>query len=415
VVSTRDSEVLERPSHVDPRHIVDYDIFDDPRFRAAGDPHAALRQLGDEAGYGIYWTPRNGGHWFINDYELIFQAARTPELFSSKAMTVPPMPAELEPRLIPLSLDPPEHAAYRLPLMRAFSPDRVKALEPAIRAFTVQLMEAIADQGRCDFVHAIAEPLPIVIFMRLMGMDISRLGEFRRWMVDMMAPDEAPRARSYENIRQMMGELIEARKSKREDDLISRLLDSDIGGRPVTIEEMHGYCLLLFAAGLDTVANAMAFGMRHLAGDPVLQDRLRTTPALIPEAVEEFLRKFGVPTPPRTVSRDAEFGGVRLKAGERVVLLLPACNFDPKVFPEPGHFALGRENKVHLTFNSGPHRCVGSHLARLELKILYEEWFKRMPNVCLDPAAAPEYRLGLTLACVKLPLVWNPADVQRIH
>jgi cytochrome P450 len=225
----------------------------------------------------------------------------------------------------------------------------------------------------------------------------------------MMAPDEAPRARCYANIREMMGELIEARGRKREQDLISYLLDSDIDGRPLTLEEMHGYCLLLFAAGLDTVANAMAFGMRHLAGDPALQDRLRAAPELIPEAIEEFLRKFGVPTPPRTVSRDAEFGGVRLKAGERVVLLLPACNFDPKVFPDPGDFALGRENKLHLTFNSGPHRCVGSHLARLELKSLYEEWFKRMPNVRLDPGAAPQYRLGLALACVKLPLMWNAA------
>jgi cytochrome P450 len=409
-MSARDAEVLERPAHIDPQHAIDYDIFNDPRFAAAGDPHAGLRRLGEEAGYGIYWTPRNGGHWFINDYELIFQAARSPDLFSSKAMTVPPMPAELEPRLIPLTLDAPEHAPYRLPLMRAFAPDRVKAMEPAIRAFTVQLIESIANDGRCDFVHAISEPLPIVIFMRLMGMDVSRLSEFRQWVIDMMSPEEAPRARCYENIRQMMGELIAARQARREDDLISRLLDSEIGGRPVTMEEMQGYCMLLFAAGLDTVANVMAFSMRHLAGDPALQDQLRVTPARIPDAVEEFLRKFGVPTPPRTVSRDAEFAGVRLKAGERVVLLLPACNFDTKVFPQPDRFELDRENKVHLTFNSGPHRCIGSHLARLELKILCEEWLARMPNVRCDPTAQPEYRLGLALACVKLPLVWNTAD-----
>jgi len=409
-MSARDSEVLERPAHIDPTHAIDYDIFNDPRFAAAGDPHAGLRLLGEEAGYGIYWTPRNGGHWFINDYELIFQAARSPDLFSSKAMTVPPMPAELEPRLIPLTLDAPEHAAYRLPLMRAFAPDRVRAMEPAIRAYTAQLIESIADDGRCDFVEAISEPLPIVIFMRLMGMDVSRLAEFRRWIVDMMAAEEAPRARCYENIRRMMGELIEARQIRREDDLVSRLLDSEIAGRPVTIEEMHGYCMLLFAAGLDTVANVMAHSMRHMAGDPALQDRLRATPARIPDAIEEFLRKFGVPTPPRTVTRDAEFGGVRLKAGERVVLLLPACNFDAKVFPRPDRFELDRENKVHLTFNSGPHRCIGSHLARLELKILYEEWLARMPNVRCDPAAQPEYRLGLALACVKLPLVWNTAE-----
>jgi cytochrome P450 len=395
-----------RPAHVDPAHFVDYDIFNDRRFVETGDPHAALQKLAAEVGPGIFWTPRNGGHWLITDYELVFKAARDPDLFSSKAMTIPPMPAELEPFLIPLTLDPPEHGAYRLPLMRAFAPANMKALEPAIRAFTVDLITNIICKGRCDFVHAVSEPLPIIIFMRLMGMDTSRLAEFRIWVTEMMSAEEAPRARSYQKIHGMMGELIRARQIKREDDLISRLLDSDISGRSVTTEEMQGYCFLLFAAGLDTVANAMAFGMRHLAQDTTLQEQLRSTPALIPEAIEEMLRKYGVPTPPRTVAHDAEFAGVHLKAGDRVLLHLPACNYDAKTFPDPNRFDLNRENKVHLTFNAGPHRCVGSHLARLELNILYEEWFARMPNVRLDPAEAPEFRLGLALACTKLPLVW---------
>lgn len=399
---------LPRPGHIEARFVVDYDMFADPRYARAANPHAGLLELAEEAGCGIHWTPRNGGHWFINDYELVFQAARNPELFSSRAMTVPPMPPELEPRLIPLNLDPPEHGAYRLPLMRAFSPERVKSLEASIRAFAIELIEAVRAQGRCDFVHAIAEPLPIVVFMRLMGMDTARLTEFRGWITDMMSAEEGPRARCYQNIHGMMSELIEARQRKREDDLISYLIDSEINGRAVTVEELHGYCLLLFAAGLDTVANAMAFSMRHLATDPKLQAQLRTRRELLPQSIEEFLRKYGVPCPPRTVSRDAEFGGAQLKAGERVVLLLPACNLDAKVFPHPERFDLGRDNKVHLTFNAGPHRCVGSHLARLELKILYEEWLARISTVSLDPAAAPEYRLGLSFACIKLPLVWNP-------
>lgn len=399
---------LPIPEHIDARFVVDYDMFADLRYARAGDPHAGLRMLAEEAGYGIHWTPRNGGHWFINDYELGFQAARNAELFSSRAITVPPMPPELEPRLIPLNLDPPEHGAYRLPLMRAFSPDRVKSLEGSIRGFAIELIEAVRAQGRCDFVHAVAEPLPIVVFMRLMGMDTARLTEFRGWITDMMSAEQGPRARCYQNIHQMMGELIEARQRKREDDLISHLIDSEINGRAVTAEELHGYCLLLFAAGLDTVANAMAFSMRHLAADPGLQAQLRAQRELLPKAIEEFLRKYGVPSPPRTVSHDAEFGGARLKAGERVVLLLAACNLDEKVFPDPERFDLNRDSKVHLTFNAGPHRCVGSHLARLELRILYEEWLARMPTVSLDPAAAPEYRLGLSLACTKLPLVWSP-------
>ena len=397
----------EIPAHVDPRLVVDYDMFTDRRYAQGGDPHSGLRRLADETGYGIRWTPRNGGHWFINDYHLCSQAARDPGLFSSRAMTLPPMREDLEPKLIPLMLDPPDHGPYRVPLMRALAPEKVKALDPAIRKFAVELIESLRGVNRCDFVHAIAEPLPIIMFMRLMGMDTSRLAEFRRWMTDMMSAEEAPRARSHQSIREMMGDLISARQLRRENDLISYLLDVSIAGRAITVEEVHGYCILLFSAGLDTVANAMAHSMRHLATDPALQAKLRAAPQLIPDAIEELLRRSGVTAPPRTVTRDAEFGGARLKAGERVVLLLPACNLDAGAFPDPDRFDIERQNKAHLTFNAGPHRCVGLHLARMEIRILFEEWFTRMPNVRLDPVASPEYRLGLTLACVKLPLVWD--------
>ncbi len=153
----------------------------------------------------------------------------------------------------------------------------------------------------------------------------------------------------------------------------------------------------------------MGFGMTYLADDAALQERLRAQPELIPEAVEEFLRKYAVAMPGRTVTRDAEFGGVRVRAGERVMLMFPGGNTDPKIFADAERFDLDRENKLHLSFNSGPHRCVGSHLARLELRVLYEEWFKRMPNVRLDPDSPPVYRTGVTLAVHKLPLVVKTA------
>jgi len=113
---------------------------------------------------------------------------------------------------------------------------------------------------------------------------------------------------------------------------------------------------------------------------------------------------------PRIIARDAEFGGVQLKANERVILMLPAANMDPASFPDPMAFDVDRENKAHMTFNSGPHRCVGSHLARLEMRIFYEEWFARMPNVRVDPDEPPTYRPGFNLTICKLPLVWIPGE-----
>jgi cytochrome P450 len=398
-----------RPDHVPAERVVDFNLFDDRRYAEAGGLHAGILRLAGERERGIYWTPRNAGHWFLTDHELIFTAARDPELFSNARMTLPPMPIELEPRLIPLTLDPPAHSLYRLPLMRAFSPAMVAALEPAIRAHAIQLIEAIAADGQCDFVRAISEPLPVIIFMRLMGMDPARLAECRRWALDMTSSDDNRRAASFVKVGAMMRELILARQAEPRDDLISRLVASEVNGRPIVMDELIDYCLLLFIAGLDTVANSLTFGMHHLARDPALQARLRAEPERIPDAVEEFLRRYGVVVVMRFVTRDASFGGVDIKAGERVMLLLPAGNLDPAVFADPERVDIDREGNPHLGFNSGPHRCVGSHLARLELRLFYEEWFRRMPEVGIDPAIPITTRGGLTLALNALPLRWSSA------
>jgi cytochrome P450 len=188
---------VQRPAHVSPDRVVDYDFYADRRHPSTGNLHDALRKFAEDEGRGILWTPRNGGHWLINDHELLFEASRNATLFSNSVAMLPRLPAEHEPRLVPIGLDAPEHAKFRLPLMRAFAPARVNALEREIQAFTNELIDRIAPAGRCDFVKAIAEPLPVVTFMRLMGMDISRLDEFREWLVDMMSSDDDRRLEAH--------------------------------------------------------------------------------------------------------------------------------------------------------------------------------------------------------------------------
>lgn len=394
------------PSHIAADRVVDFDYYNDRRYAEKGDMHDALIALIDEAP-GIFWSPYYGGHWVIIGHELLFNACRDTETFSSSKMSIPPM--EHEPTQIPINLDPPIHAIYRQPLMKAFSPKAMKALEGDIRALAIELIEKVADKGACDFVPSVAEPLPVMIFMKLMGMPLDRLNEFRVWVHDVLSNDMARRVAAYNNVAQLMASLIKERQAKREDDLISRLLDFDIEGRAITFEEMQAYCLLLFIAGLDTVANGMAYGVRHLARDPELQARLRAQPALIPEAAEELLRRYTFTIPGRIVMKDVEFGGAQLRAGERVVLMLPAGDLDPKAFPNPTSFDLDRENKVHIAFNSGPHRCVGSHLARIELKVLYEEWLKRVPEFHKDPDKPERFHGANVLAIDSLPLVWTAA------
>ena len=404
-----DRPFVSPPPHVDPNSIIDFEFYSDPRYATEGDIHRALFHMAEEEGRGIFWTPRNGGHWFINDRALLFDAARDTGLFSSAALTLPPMPEGKEPRVLPISLDGEEHMAYRMPLLRAFASAKVKAMEQRIRDFVIELIERVEKDGRCDFVDAIGEPLPVVVFMEFMGLDTSRLREFRSWVFDMMSSDDQRRAASHITISAMLTEVLEDRRAEPRDDMISRLLADQVRGRPLDQGELVAYCLLLFGAGLDTVANALAFGVNHLAHNAALQDRLRADPELIPSAVEEMLRLYGVANIVRVITRDAEWHGARLKQGERVLLLIPAGNYDSKVYADPAGFVLDRNEEPHISFNVGPHRCVGAHLARLELTIFYQEWFKRMPNVSVAPGTVPSLRGGQTLALGKLPLVWNHA------
>lgn len=404
--------IQERPAHVDPSRVIDFDFHYDRRFDDVGDMHVAMNRMAEEEGRGIFWTPRNGGHWFINDYDLLFDAARDTGLFSSTRLTLPALPEGMEPRVIPVSLDPPEHTAFRLPLMKAFAPAKVKELEPWIRTFANELIDAVIANGRCDFVDAIAEPMPVIIFMKFMGLDTSRMKEFRVWVYDMLTPDDERRVRARQRIEAMLLEEIARHRTNPQDDMITRLIDGNVDGRPIADDELLAYCLLLFAAGLDTVANSLSFTMQHLARDPALQDRLHAEPDMIPEAVEEFLRLYAVANIVRVVAKDGEFGGVSLRAGDRVLFALPTGNYDTKRFPDAARFDLDREDKAHISFNAGPHRCVGSHLARLELTLMLQCWFARMPNVRLDPNYVPSMRGGQVMALHSLPILWDVSAVR---
>lgn len=392
------------PAHVPADRVVDFDFYNDRRYAEAGDMHEGFVALRKEAP-GLFFTPANGGHWVIVDHELIFDASRNTEVFSSRRMALPPMADE--PMQIPINLDPPDHTSYRQPLMRAFSPKAMEMLQPRVRELAASLIDKVADQGECDFVTAVAEPLPVLIFMEMMGMPLDRMNEFRVWVHQILtgAPE---RMEAYGNVAQLMAGLIAERQAERRDDLISRLIDTEIDGRPTSFEELQGYCLLLFIAGLDTVANGMAFAVRHLARDLPLQERLRADPSLISEAAEEMLRRYTFTLPARIVAEDAEFAGVAFKKDDRVLLLLPGADLDPAAFPDPTTFDLDRENKTHIAFNTGPHRCVGSHLARIELRILYEEWLKRIPTFRADPDKSERWQGGHVLSVAALPLVWKP-------
>jgi cytochrome P450 len=403
-----------KPAHVPDALVYDFDVYAEPSYIA--DPHGRLLRLHHEAPP-VFWSPANGGQWVMIGHEAIFNAARDWDTFTSGLSPQElqhlaahlPQDGQRIPRSKPIDQDPPEHSKYRAPLNAVFSPKAMLALRDQIRELADSLIDQVIDQGRCDFMTAIAEPLPVQVFLKMLGLPIERQTEYRvltRRLLDAIGGDIVTAAKILREIADTMRPTMLERRERPTDDMISRLWATSIDGAAVTLEDMEDWGVLLFIAGLDTVMQGMGFGVRHLAMDQPLQAKLREDPALIEDAREELLRRYTFTMPMRRVKKDTVYEGATMKAGEAVVLLLPAADLDPKAFPNPETFDLERENKVHIAFNSGPHRCVGSHLARVELQVLYEQLLSRLPPFRLDPDRPPAYHVGGVVGVDTLPLVW---------
>jgi cytochrome P450 len=288
----------------------------------------------------------------------------SPEQMKAMAALLPPdTPRVPQPR--PISLDPPEHTKYRAPLQKTFSPKSALALKDEIRRLANELIDAVADKGRCDFMPAVAEQLPVRVFIKMFGLPLERHEEYRALAKEHLAgitTDPVAMAGKSLRLIDVMRDTIIERRDHPKDDIISMLWQTTIDGRPTTMDDMEDYALLLFIAGLDTVVNGMGLTMRHLATDPRLQDELRANPKIIPEAVEEMLRRYTFTVPVRRVAKDVLYEGAPMKAGERVLMYEPAADLDPNKFRNPEVYDLNREDKTHIAFGGGPHRCLGSHL-----------------------------------------------------
>lgn len=405
----------ERPAHVPETVVYDFDMMSDPALLR--DPHQRLLELLAKAPP-IFWTPHNGGHWVFVSHQANFDAARDVETFSSELLPqeliqkfldeMPPgTPRIAQP--FPINLDPPLHGKYRVPIQSVFSPKTINTMKTDIRSLANELVDQFIDRGHCEFMSEMAEPMPVKVFLKMMGLPLERMAEYRALVKKQMTLREGdPEALAHVNrIVEGMRDVIEARRPEPRDDIISMLWSLQIDDQPISQEEVENYSLLLFIAGLDTVMNAMGYGVKHLASDAALQAELRDQPELIAEAVEELLRRFSFVAPIRYLGKDTEFHGVTMKSGERVRLMLPSANLDASAFEAPEQFNLQREAKTHIAFNAGPHRCLGSHLARVELQILYETLLQRLPPFRIDPQQPPSFHGGQIFGLNDLQLVWN--------
>lgn len=347
---------------------------------------------------------------YISRYEDVMWALKHPEVFSSAPDAVN---IGQDQPLIPLQVDPPEHAKYRRMLDPEFSPKRMRELEPDVRALVNVLIDGFADRGHCDFHEEFATPLPSSIFLRLMGLPQSDLKMFLQWRDDTIRPDAADpdeaariRDRASSAITTYFEQALDDRRERPDDGLMSRIAVGEVDGRPLTRREQLGMCHLLLLGGLDTVTATLDCMIAYLAWHPDHRRALVDDPTRIAGAVEELLRwETPVTMVSRVVAQDTTFRGVELKTGDGVALLIGAADGDEAEFPHADQIDFAREHNRHLAFGGGPHRCLGSHLARLELRVALEEFHRRIPEYRIPEGAVVHFSPAIRQA-VGLPLEW---------
>jgi len=347
-------------------------------------------------------SEEHGGFWFLVKSEDIFAAEQSPDTFSvTPSMLLPPFGTDVP--LIPIDIDPPEHAHYRRVLLPLFTPQAVAKLDEGMHRTARELATEVAAHDVVDVSARFARPMPTIIFSRLAGFPEADWPKFDRWVDDIIYERTIDPERAWKAGQEVMDyfdALLKARAEQQDaGDIISRLLSAEINGRKLTHDELLSYCYLLFVAGLDTTAWAIRSSLWYLAQNPVAQARLREDPDLIPTAAEEFLRTLSpVQAMARTCKKDTEVSGQRIRAGDRVVLVFGAGNRDPDVYEHPDEIVVDRENNRHLAFGGGIHRCLGSNLGRRELVIALEEFLRAVGNFSLDNLSEQWHGVGpLTL------------------
>lgn len=359
---------------------------------------------------GVIPSRANADAHLVGRHADVVTVLRSPDVFSSRFDAV--HIGQVRP-LIPLQIDPPDHAKYRKLLDPLFAPRRIALLEDRTRALVSDLVEAVADDGGCNYHAAVSEPLPSTVFLELLGLPVSRAAEFialkdgiirppARTPEERSAMVDAAGARIYAVLQEVLDQRLEARQ----EDFISDFLDAEVDGERLTPEEVIDICYLFFLAGLDTVTASLDCMMARLALHPAERRRLADDPSVIPHAVEEMLRwETPVTAVVRVTTQDTELSGCPIAADQVVSVMLGAANTDERAWDKAESVDIDRRVNKHLAFGGGVHRCLGSHLARMELRVVLEEWHARIPEYRIPEGVELDYSPGLR-QIADLPLVW---------
>jgi cytochrome P450 len=379
--------------------------------RSIGWNHVRLDELRETAPFS--WNDSTFGFWMIHRYEHVREALTTPEVFSNLRTSALGDP-RVKPRLLPQNLDGAEHMAYRHVLNPWFSPASIARTEPLMRQRSIEMIEALRPAGRCDLAQQLAMELPTEVFLAHLGLPTED-GPMMLPLVEAMfrgffGGDPNELAATVEAIKSYFREHLNDRRRQLRDpetDFLSYLVTVDVGEAPLAPDDAVTLAFTIMLAGLDTTRSALGFVFHHLASHAEHRRWLVARPGDVPVAVEEFLRTYPLLLQSgRLVTRDVDFHGCPLQAGDVVWLGLASANRDPRQFDHADEFLEGRVINRHIAFGAGPHRCLGAHLARKELAVVVEEWLARIPEFELEGDLVPAERGG-QLMLRTVPLCWD--------
>ncbi|MBW1884399.1 MAG: cytochrome P450 [Deltaproteobacteria bacterium] len=358
----------------------------DPDFYL-GDPNPAYRRLRQEA---PVYRHEQRGWWALSRYEDIRWVSINPEIFSSaQGIMIPEGGHEVTPEQIDslIFTDPPRHRKLRNLIKASFMPSSLRKLEPRLRQIAGEIVYGFEEGRVFDYTDRVAAPMPTLVVAQLLGTPAEDWDQFRRWsdaIIGFLDPEEEmDPAEAHAAMHVYLTELIAARRREPRDDLTSVLVRAEIDGASLTDHELYSFCWLLVVAGNETIRNLVSLGTLALIRHPEQLRALQDRPELIPRAVEEMLRWCGSVTHmARTVTRDVELRGQKLRAGEKVVMLYAAANRDEQVFGDDAEeFVVTRHPNPHLTFGFGEHACLGANMARLQVRTLFAALLPWLPRL----------------------------------
>ena len=408
-MASTQASTADAPAHVPPELFWDHSFVEFAR--ELPDPYLAAARLHE--GPDIIWA-RDSSYgnpgWILTRHALIREAFMDPEHFSSARTTSAVGPLlGVTWRLNPLEFDPPVHQVYRQILNPYFSPRAMNSLDLAVREVCDALISRVEQRGSGEFIEDFATVFPAYVFLALMGMPRAMLPQFLEWAQALIrGTDNSARVTGARSILHYLEGFADEQRANPQTDLMRGIFSARVEGRPLNAGEVMGMLFLLYIGGLDTVASTLGWVMRYLAGDALLQERLRTNPEDIALAVDEFSRAFGVAAPGRTVASDFTFHGVSMRRGDTVLLPTYLASRDPRAFENPHVIDIDRRVRNNLSFATGPHTCLGMHLARREIRIVLQELLARLQNIRMAAGESYEFHTGSVLGIDRLPLIWEP-------